>query len=456
MLVFSASWMGALPRLQVSENRRFLVTEQGQGFFYLADTAWQLLHRADRSEIDRYLRTRAAQGFTAVQVVILGELDGLETPNREGHLPLRDLDPARPNPDFFALVDHLVDRAEELGLYVALLPTWGSHVEDKPHPLFQNYHPFTVENARAYGAFLGQRYGRRTHVLWMLGGDRDPTGLEPIWHAMASGLREFDPDALMTYHCQGYASAARYFREAAWLDLNLVQSGHARFSTRNWAMIEREYRAAPALPVFDAEPCYEAHPAAFDPVNPSFTDYDVRKAAYWAVFAGAFGHAYGHNSVWQTFRPGKDRPIVGARTGWLDALSAPGAEQMRHLRALVQSRPFLSRIPDQSLVRDLGMDSDHVQATRDGTPGANDASYILVYLSLYRSVTVTTSVIDAPLLRCWWYDPRTGEALPLGEVANAGTLSPGKTWNIQPGQGGPDWVLVIEDAAAGYPAPGRR
>jgi hypothetical protein len=77
----------------------------------------------------------------------------------------------------------------------------------------------------------------------MLGGDRNPTGLEAIWHAMAAGIREGNPQALMTYHCQGYASAARYFREADWLDFNLVQSGHARFSTRNWAMVEREYHA---------------------------------------------------------------------------------------------------------------------------------------------------------------------------------------------------------------------
>lgn len=446
---------GDLPRLQVSDNRRFLVTTEQRPFFYLGDTAWQMLYRMDRGEIDVYLRDRAEKRFTVVQCVILGELDGLETPNREGHLPLHDLDPARPNEAFFALVDYTVSRAAEFGLYVALLPTWGSHVEDKLHPRFRNYHPFTEQNARAYGEYLGRRYRDRTNVIWMLGGDRNPTGHEAIWNAMAAGIREHDTAALMTYHCQGYASAARYWRDAAWLDFNLIQSGHARFSTRNWQMIEREYGTPPTRPVFDAEPGYEDHPAAFDPANPRFTDYDVRKAAYWAVFAGAFGHTYGHHSVWQVYRPGEDAPILEPTMGWRQALDAAGAGQMQHLRALMESRPFLTRIPDQGRVNDVGTDTDHVQVTRDGTEGKRDATTILVYLPIMREVRIDTSVLAGERLRSWWFDPRTGRARLIGETPNTGSYERPAEQRIQPGDGGPDWVLVIDDAAKNYPLPGR-
>ncbi|MEM7512849.1 MAG: DUF4038 domain-containing protein, partial [Bacteroidota bacterium] len=50
--------------LKVSDNQRFLVTEEGKPFFWLGDTAWELFHRCDREEADHYLETRAAQGFT--------------------------------------------------------------------------------------------------------------------------------------------------------------------------------------------------------------------------------------------------------------------------------------------------------------------------------------------------------------------------------------------------------
>lgn len=94
-----------LPRLKVSDNRRFLVTADGAPFFWLGDTAWELFHRLDRSETERYLRDRAAKGFNVIQAVALAELDGLRTPNANGDLPLHDLDPTRPNKAYFQHVD---------------------------------------------------------------------------------------------------------------------------------------------------------------------------------------------------------------------------------------------------------------------------------------------------------------------------------------------------------------
>ena len=44
-----------LPALKVSDNKRFLVTSEGKPFFYLGDTAWELFHRLNREDVDRYL-----------------------------------------------------------------------------------------------------------------------------------------------------------------------------------------------------------------------------------------------------------------------------------------------------------------------------------------------------------------------------------------------------------------
>lgn len=66
-----------LPKLKVSPDHRFIVKDDGQPFFYLADTAWELLHRLNRQEAAEYLRTRAQQGYT----VALAELDGITDPN---------------------------------------------------------------------------------------------------------------------------------------------------------------------------------------------------------------------------------------------------------------------------------------------------------------------------------------------------------------------------------------
>ena len=91
--------------LKISDNRRFLVHDDGTPFFYLGDTAWELLHRCTFEETERYLADRAAKRFTVIQTVVLAELDGLHTPNRNGDLPLIEDDPTRPNEAYFAYVD---------------------------------------------------------------------------------------------------------------------------------------------------------------------------------------------------------------------------------------------------------------------------------------------------------------------------------------------------------------
>src|SRR4051794_4614401 len=99
-------------RLQVSANRRYLQFEDGTPFFYMADTAWELFHRLNREEANRYLEDRARKGFTVIQAVALSELDGLTAPNAYGAAPLIGGNPSRPNPEYFAHVDFIVQRAE--------------------------------------------------------------------------------------------------------------------------------------------------------------------------------------------------------------------------------------------------------------------------------------------------------------------------------------------------------
>ena len=104
-----------LPKLKVSDNKRFLVTADGKPFFYLGDTAWELFHRLDRAEADRYLETRARQGFNVIQAVAIAEVDGHTVPNAYNHLPLTELDPAKPavkdgpNNAYWDHVDSIVD-----------------------------------------------------------------------------------------------------------------------------------------------------------------------------------------------------------------------------------------------------------------------------------------------------------------------------------------------------------
>ena len=156
-------------QLRVSDDGRGFVDQGGQPFFYLADTAWTLFKRLHHDDVELYLRDRVAKGFTVIQAHVLR---GLEVTNLDGHLPLVDRDPRQLNEGFFANIDHIVERANDLGLVMALGATMGEHVkrrEGAERFKGRDEQIFTEDNAHAFGEILGARYRGRA-VIWSLGG----------------------------------------------------------------------------------------------------------------------------------------------------------------------------------------------------------------------------------------------------------------------------------------------
>ena len=345
-------------------------------------------------------------------------------------------------------MEYIVDQANARGMYIALLPTWGSWVNPGGRLDRRIFNPV---NAEIYGGFVGRRFGRKG-VIWILGGDRTATGVEETCNALARGVamgisgRE-DYDAfLMSFHPRGGESSSTWFHNAPWLDFNMQQDGHgAPGQSRSWEKIATDYARAPTKPVLDGEPLYEDHPLAFRAKELGYSfDAHVRQYAYADTFSGACGHTYGNHAVWQMFAPGRT-PINGPLMYWYEAMTRPGAREMQYLRALLESRPYLSRVPDQSLVADALEGADRISATRaDG--------YALVYSAQGRRFTVRPGRIGGARLRAWWYNPRSGDAEAIGELDGR------QDRDFQcPSEGfGSDWVLVLDDSSRQFPPPGAR
>jgi hypothetical protein len=205
--------------------------------------------------------------------------------------------------------------------------------------------------------------------------------------------------------------------------------------------------------VIDGEPIYEDHPISFNAKALGHSiAADVRRPLYWDLFGGACGHTYGHHSVWQMWQPGRG-PINDPLMTWQEAIAQPGADQMRHGRRLIESRPMADRIPDDSvIVPDRvatavpGAGRYRFVATRDRA-----GSYAMIYAPIGRPFSARMDAIKGPRVKAWWYDPRTGQSAAIGEFPNSGVhrfLPP------QPGEES-DWILVLDDASRNYPAPGQ-
>jgi Protein of unknown function (DUF4038)/Putative collagen-binding domain of a collagenase len=444
-------------RLKVSDNRRYLQYENGKPFFYLGDTAWELFHRLNREEATQYLTNRSQKGFTVIQAVVLAQIGGLTVPNPYGDLPLIDGDPAKPNEAYFRHVDFIVNKAEELGMFVGMLPTWGSHWA-------LGKAAFNPTNARQYGNFLGKRYKEKA-IIWILGGDRSITNdaERAIIDAMAAGLGEGDGGAhLKTFHPIGPGLSSIKLHDAPWLDFNMFQSSHASRDHDNGLYVENDYSLKPAKPTLDGEPRYESIPVGFYNRGASgierFDDYDVRQAAYWSLLAGACGYTYGNNNIWQMYKPGAGGAgdsargrnlfggpgsIIGANIPWFEALDHPGAFQMRYVRRLFESLPFTRLIPDQDLI----LNGPTTGGAKIRAARASDGSFAIIYTPRGESFTLDKKVIKSEQQNQYWYDPRYGTSY---------LFKAQDSWGIQtftpPTSGrGNDWILVLTDSATEFP-----
>ena len=125
---------------------------------------------------------------------------------------------------------------------------------------------------------------------------------------------------------------------------------------------------------------------------------------------------------------------------------------MQYARRLLESRPFLTRIPDDSVIVEAqvktavpGMGTRHFAATRD-----ESGSYAMVYSPVGRAFKVRMEKISGAKVKAWWFNPRDGKATAIGEFENKGErefVSPDKGELV-------DWVLVLDDAAKNFPPPG--
>ena len=442
----------AAPRLKVSPDHHWLQYADGQPFFYLGDTAWHMFAKLNREQADLYLTNRAAKGFTVIQACVLNGGTLLEEPNPYGDKPLIGRDPDKRNEAYFRNVDYIVNKAESLGLFIGMLPTWGDNWRRygaKPP------YVFNAENARSYGRFLGARYKDKP-IIWILGGDSGVRTDEErsIIEAMAAGLREGDGGShLITYHPRGPGRSSDYFQDSSWLDFNMYQSSHGAHDHDNGMFAEHDYALQPTKPTLDGEPRYETLMVGFYYAGASkfdrFDDYDVRQAAYWSVLSGACGHTYGDNNIWQMWDPNRKReigkPEIYPNLSWQQSLDHPGAFQMGILRRLFESRPFQKLAPDPALV---------VNGPRDGgakirSERAHDGSFAFIYSPRGESFTVDKSRLKALHLKEIWFDPRYGSSYELHTFTNEGY----QTYTPPTSGRGQDWLLILEDEAAGFPTP---
>ncbi len=441
----SENLSGLCGELRVSEEGRSLECLNGKPFFWLGDTGWLLFSKLTREEADLYLEDRRLKGFNVIQVMVIHNT--ARAVNVYGDSALAGGKINRPvvtagssfedegQYDYWDHVDYIIDRAGQMGIYMALVPVWGSNVRNGS---------ITREMAGEYAEWLAGRYHDRKNIIWLNGGDVRGSDSTAIWNRIGETIRQICPDDLITFHPFGRTRSSEWFHNAPWLDFNMFQSGHRRydqdtsgaaFGEDNWKYVRIDYNLSPPKPTLDGEPSYESIPQGLhDPGQPFWSADEVRRYAYWSVFAGACGFTYGHNAIMQFHREGDTDASYSVRETWKEALDAPGARQMKHLRDLMAETGYSGGIPAQYLVAGPQQPKyDYIAAMR-GT------DFALFYTWNGSSVRIEPEKLPIPEFRASWFSPRDGSYTPADRF-NTGTVlefdPPGERIK------GHDWVLVL-------------
>ena len=439
VLQFLQTTAQTLPRIKISANKRFFVTADNKPFFWLGDTGWLLFSKLNMKEAEQYLEDRKQKGFNVIQVMLLHELN-MSCPDGDHRIPaLIDKNVAKPNVtkgyDYWDRVDEIVKLAEQKGLYMALVPVWGGNVKSGG---------VNSSQAKAYASFLANHFKNMSNIIWMDGGDIKGSDSIEVWRTIGATLKANDPGHLITFHPRGRSTSSTWFHNEPWLDFNMFQSGHKdyaqdttepRIGEDNWKFAENDYALSPTKPTIDGEPSYEGIPHGLHEANqPYWTDNDVRRYAYWSVFAGGAGFTYGHNAVMQFYSAGDAGTSFFPKVKWQEGMQAPGSSQMQYLKQLMLSKPYLERIPDQTLVIDNGEKYNRVISTRGKT-------YAMFYVYNARKFKVALNKLKFIPKKATWFSAVDSQVIEIKDYKYTAEKSfdpPGEKVN------GNDWVLILE------------
>lgn len=416
--------------LGVSPSGRHL-TLKGKPFFWLGDTVWLLAQVPSPAELELYLRTRAEQGFTVIQLTaVMGEqrVWGTTRATSRGDMPFVDGDVLRPavtpgsNPadpvqyDYWDHLDHVLDRIHAHGFRAALVTWFVGWNGD-------GYKFLKPANAHAYGRFLGARYRGKPEIIWVLGGDNTPKNDDQmmVWPLVAKGLAEGltgtedYSQVLMTYHINGGASSADLWHDALWLDFNMTQTWDAYQNI--YPSVQRDYDRSPVKPCGLGEGAYEDGPQyPTKPINALV----IRRQACWSWFAGGY-HTYGNGNVWHfdTCKPELTQT-------WTEALRSPGAATLCHTRGFLASIGWWKYSPDPSLI----VEGQGSSALPNVALRSADGDAIAVYLAAPATVKLRLDGIAGRQdLAAKWTNPATGEEREVGALdRQTGSFTPPSGW----------------------------
>ena len=436
--------------LTLSSNGKYLVNSStGQPVFVVGDDAFDLATMLSSSQVSTYLNDRASRGFNAIWVAAADNTYQSSPPkNSSGNSPFDGADFTNEDANYWANVDSVLTQASNSGITVFLQPFF---VGDGPGA---GYYSSVLNSSdavmTAYGTFLGNRYKGYDNIVWLLGGDSNPSvaGLYQKLNDVGAAIAAADPNHLITLEaCEqcvanGDNSVQAYQAQGlsvpSWLNLNWA---YPQLTTTIVAA-QNAYTQTPFLVPLCGENFYE--------LDHSLTGLNVRFEQYAEVLSGCYaGRIFGNGAIWSFDSSKGDTCCTSGSPAWQTELSSPGSVSQEYQGRLFSSREHWLLVPDTNhtvVTAGFGLGLTLTTAAR-----TSDGQTIIAYIPNGNLTTITVALnqitSSTNTIQAWWFNPTTAATTNIGTFPNSGTRN-----FTAPDSN--DWVLVLDDASVGLPAPG--
>lgn len=422
--------------IRVSSDDRSFVHDDGTPFFFLADTAWNGALLSTKEDWDKYIQTRAGQGFSAVQFVTT-QWRAAPEGDLKKELAYTGTDKIVINPVFFQRLDEKVATLNSSGLLAVPVMLWA--IDGGSNPKVNPGVSLPDDQAILLARYMVARWGA-SKVAWILGGDGDYRGAKADkWKRIGKAVFGDIAHAPVTMHPGGMQWVWQEFADESWYGFVGYQSGHGDDDkTLKWQIDgppAEDWMKLPHRPFVNLEPCYENHVAyqSKKPITPELT----RRAMYWSLLhTPTAGVTYGGHGVWgwdDGTKPPTDHAGTGTPMPWQRALTMPGAEQMKHLSHYFTSIDFGRLRPSPAVV----VNQPGTQEPKRFIAAArtDQKDLLVLYVPEDRTVEVKLDMLP-PSPNVSWYNPRTGETnTAVGVVTTSTVQFP------TPSEG--DWILQL-------------
>jgi len=202
--------------LSVHSSGRYLVDAQGRPFALRTEFAWIMATWFTREQVLQYLDDRSHRGFNGFELMAImvdsGSPYQFRRANAYGQEPFTTVgDLSTPNPAYFDHLEYIIDQAAKRGMVAEVYHSYLGYNGEAAQGWYTTLAANSLAACQSYGNYLGTRFGGKTNVFWMNGGDYSPpndatlakhrailTSIRAAGGYQLSGSEWGGPDSLVT------------------------------------------------------------------------------------------------------------------------------------------------------------------------------------------------------------------------------------------------------------------